>query len=210
MKGAVVVDFDGTLITKNSFEEFYKFLGAWALLHFDIPLMVFLVWQILFRKSKRISHEELKRRLLSRICNYPNVNHIVSVFIKRLSGFVDMKVLALVKDYVRMGYIPVLSSAAPALYVMPFTRCYHDFFVHVLATENPTGDGWKENIGEAKAARTMAKLRDLGLNLAVLITDSSDDLPLLRIGKEKNWLVRPSERARDEIDAAGIIVGVLK
>ena len=52
---------------------------------------------------------------------------------------------------------------------------------------------WQENLNENKKQNTVSYLVRKGYELAVLITDHKDDLPLLRVKKEKNILVNPNE-----------------
>ena len=59
LKKAVIIDLDGTLIYKNTFKEFLKFIGIEAIKVFrlDIALGIFLF--VLFRKMRFISHKSI-------------------------------------------------------------------------------------------------------------------------------------------------------
>lgn len=192
MKKAVIVDFDGTFVSINSFEFFYKELAISALKEKDIDLFAFLFKQITLRKLRLIKHCELKKRTLHYFFEN-ELNSFVPTFVNKLHEFVNESVLSICKDYKKNGYAVHLCTAAPELYVKPFVDSFDVKFDDVICTPNPHEDcEWKENLLERKKETTMELLSQRDEQLSVLITDHHNDLPLLSVTKEKNLLVNPS------------------
>lgn len=192
MKKAVVVDFDKTLVKVNSFELFYTELVRYSIRKNDLSLFSFLAYELLIRKARIIAHAELKRRLLVFIQG-KDFSLFISDFVRKLNKHVNNEVLSICKKYKNEGYRIYLSTAAPEIYVFPFLSNLYFEFDETICSPIPTSNiEWKENLNENKKQNTLSLLVSKGDELAVLITDHKDDLPLLRIKKEKNILVHPN------------------
>ena len=193
MKKAVVVDFDKTLVNVNSFELFYKEMVRFSIRKYDLPLLWFLTYEIGIRKARIITHAELKRRLLVFI-NDKDLSRFLNEFVRTLCEHVNNDVLSISQKYKEEGYRIYLSTAAPELYVLPFLSKLKFAFDEVICSPMPIPNvEWQENLNENKKQNTVSCLVRKGDELAVLITDHKDDLPLLRIKKEKNILVNPNK-----------------
>ena len=194
MRKAVIVDFDGTFVSINSFEFFYKELAICALKEKNIYLFAFLFKQILLRKLRIIKHCELKKRTLHYFFEN-KLDAFVPTFVNKLHSYVNERVLSVCKDYKQNGYAVHLCTAAPELYVKPFFDSFEVKFDDVICTPNPHEDyDWKENLLDRKKETTMELLSQRDELLSVLITDHHNDLPLLSVSKEKNLLINPSAK----------------
>lgn len=209
MQKAIVVDFDGTLLMKNSFEEFYRQLAIYALSRGRLKLLGALCFGIVRRKLRLISHAELKRITLLRLVT-EDISSFIESFAKRMQRWIDSRVVKELNDYVVKGYYAFLSTAAPLLYVQPIVDKANIDIGEILATGCPDNDNWRENCREEKARRTLERIQTLRQGLAVLMTDHLDDLPLLKIPKERNVLVNPTEATLRAVSMHGIPYDVMR
>ncbi len=194
MKKAVVVDFDLTLVKVNSFELFYKELAKYTLKKRRLGLLAFLVYQIIQRKSRLISHARLKRNTLLYLDNI-DIEAFITSFTNLLMKFLAVDVVGTIDYYRNKGYGIFLSTAAPQLYIDSFLDKSKLVFDGVICSTKPEkGKEWKENLNENKKVMTIATLKKNDYCLSVLITDHRDDLPLLKIPKERNIVVRPTDK----------------
>lgn len=200
---AVVVDFDGTLVSANSFEAFLKWVLSMAIKEFFLWTLFNLLIVIIYRKLRLISHKELKRRtmLLYEQSKLPNrLDKFIGVLVRYVNG----DVIKLVSDYRERGHFVVVSTAAPRFYV---ERLFDRISFHadeLIATEFPVDDKWVENIREVKKEQTLKVLGDKDMRLSVLITDHYDDFPLLQFYKDLNILVSPSQKTKAMLNHNGV------
>ena len=142
MKKAVIVDFDGTFVSINSFEYFYKELTKCAIKTGNIALFAFLLYQITLRKLRLIEHCELKKRTLHYFFN-SNLLSFIPDFVGKLRHYVNDSVFSLCRDYKSNGYAVHLCTAAPELYVKPFVDSFDVKFDDVYSKSSlitpPTG-----------------------------------------------------------------------
>lgn len=188
LKKAVIIDLDGTLIYKNTFKEFLKFIGIEAIKVFrlDIALGIFLF--VLLRKMRFISHKNMKFHVLEISQSLTTVKKM-EYFSKKLLVWINACVLEKVEYYKKNGYFIYLSTAAPICYAKWIGKYLR--FNGVLATPMPC-DKWEENIREKKKDNTLAYLIHQNASLEILLTDHYDDVPLLSVPKERNYMVHPS------------------
>ena len=97
-----------------------------------------------------------------------------------------------------MGYLTVLSTAAPKPYAKIISSDYG--FDSYCATEMPQGSNWRENVNEQKKTNTLDLLKNIGGELSVLVTDHYDDLPLLYLPKECNYIVNPTDKTKQYLE----------
>ena len=115
-----------------------------------------------------------------------------------LIGFENHEVVAILNKYRNRGYSTVLSSAAPEVYAKIVGKRYD--FDFICSTVMPNFDEWHENVNVQKKKNTLSLLEINSLKLAVLVTDHYDDMPLLLIDKEENYVVNPSEKSKRIIE----------
>ena len=202
MKKAIVVDLDGTLLRTNTFVHYIKYVCKKALLHGNVFVVIWICLLVFLRKIRMISsHENLKRRILACSKQYSKEDNMQELALE-LSKYENLKVLSIMDIYKEKGYAVVLSSAAPEGYAKWIAKQY--MFDFVCATKMSVDRNWRENVGEVKMQNTLSLLEEKVLTLSVLITDHYDDLPLLRIEKEANFVVNPTEETKKRIEESHI------
>lgn len=206
---ALVVDFDGTLVTTNSFELFFLWFLRTSLRKFLTGSFLRLLLVLCLRKLRIITHSELKRRTLS-IYDKTNVDACLCHFINHLVSYINARLVSVIDDYRSRGYHIIVSTAAPRFYVEKWLENVKMEVAGIVATEMPDDDKeWEENQREVKKRRTLNYLDSYHLMMSVFITDCHDDMPLLRCEKEKNILVNPSKEILMMADKERIQVELL-
>lgn len=204
MKKAVIVDFDQTFVKVNSFEMFYKEQVFYSLRNLRLIRFLFFLLNIVLRKARFISHSELKKRVLAYLYTKDN-SEFMSSFIKKLDSCIALDVLALCEDFKSKGFSVYLCTAAPSIYILPFLKSIPFRFDDVVCTPNYTrGANWIENLSVHKKESVENLLLQKNEYLSVLITDHKDDLPLLKVQKSRNILVRPSKKTLNELEMENV------
>ena len=194
MNKAIVVDLDGTLLKTNTFLQYIKFVCYEMLKQGDVFRVGIICFLVFLRKIRIISsHEKLKKRILIISKRYTDENRM-NKLIKELCYFENKEVIFLLGKYKSMGYVSVLSTAAPCVYAALIGKCYG--FNFVCSTAMPNQEEWHENVNEQKKKNTISLLENNSLKLAVMITDHYDDLPLLLLDKEDNFIINPTDKSK--------------
>lgn len=194
MKNAIVVDLDGTLLKINTFVHYIKFVCKKALRRGNVIIVGRIVLLVILRKVRLISsHEKLKKKILTCSIGYFDDNEMEELAFL-LYEYENCEVVSIIEQYRNKGYLTVLSTAAPSIYAEIIGRHYK--FDYVCSTKLPKGKYWQENVNEQKKLNTLKLLKDNSLVLSVFITDHYDDLPLLLVEKETNYIVNPSEKSK--------------
>lgn len=162
MKTAIV-DLDGTLVSCNSFTKFVKFLYC------KYPsLRMRLVPIVLRRKLRLISHHQAKEEIIN--LALPVIStQAISEFVDSLMRYVNDGVVDMTANIPRK----ILATAAPEIYVKIIAQRMG--FSEYCATR----PGLPENCGEEKL-RNVLKLGVVFDENTLVITDSSDDAPLMK------------------------------
>lgn len=198
MKKAIVVDLDGTLFTTNTFKHYIVFVVKNSLYRLDVWTAFIVSLFVLLRKIRLLStHEEMKFLILRNTAIY-SISSKMRHFVDSLKKYENKSVLNLIEEYRNKGYTTVLSTAAPKNYAMIVASDYG--FDCFCSTEMPKGGEWRENFNEQKKKNTFDLLNALDCDLSVFVTDHYDDLPLLRIPKERNYLIYPSSKTKLILD----------
>lgn len=189
-----VVDLDGTYAVGNTLHDYLRsgfieacldgrFIGA-----LKIGALVGL------RALRLISHRTLKFKAAEyvRPTEKLYVRFIESV---RANGVV----IALIDRLEQQGVHILLATAALDIYV-PWLWPDDDY----LATPVAGNPDRHELRGQAKAAAVSEYARRNGMSLYAVITDHTDDLPLLALGAPHNYLVNPSQHTITAVKMAGI------
>lgn len=194
MKKTVVVDLDGTLFSTNTFEHYILFVTKEALKKYDFWTAFYVALLVVLRKFRLIStHEKMKYKILKQSARYATQTRMRSL-VDSLKKYENVRVLKMMQKYKDQGYVLVLSTAAPKPYAGIISSDYG--FDYFCATEMPEKKEWRENVNIQKKKNTIGLLDSFGGQLSVLITDHYDDIPLLCVPKECNYLVSPTEESR--------------
>lgn len=207
MKKVLVVDLDGTLFDTNTFEHYIVFIAKSALKRFDILTILYLILLVVLRKVRLIStHERMKYYVLKYSSKYSDTKRMKK-FVDSLKIYENSKVVSLMKQYRSNGYMTILSTAAPVAYAQFVASAYD--IEHYCASDMPINKAWKENVNEQKKVNTLNCINKIDGVLSVLVTDHYDDLPLLSLPKEGNYLVNPSQKTIQYLNESNIIYSLL-
>ena len=162
---------------------------------------------IIKRKLKLVNHEQMKFKILQITTDLFNEQQILQ-FAKKISKKRNKNVIKLLSDYKSKGYIICLSTAAPFIYAQKIQEI---FKIDLLcATPSPNNILlWKENVKEEKYNNTIELFQKKNIEITIFITDHYDDIPLLRIPKDKNILVSPSKKTLNKIIENSIQYNIL-
>ena len=175
MSTLVVVDLDGTLIPGNSFHAWLRYLGRWALVTGRLGLAARLGLECVRRGRRSITHGELKYRVLVLSESVPEP--VIDRFARRLVASIRTTVSRAVRDAAHDGFIVVLATAAPQMYLGALATAIGAGTA--IGTPAPGPDPWRECTGDEKVDRVLA-MYEPGAEIAVAFTDHLDDLPLVR------------------------------
>lgn len=199
---AFVVDLDGTLLEKNSFNVFFSFSLSVAFSRFRLPTMTSLLFLAACRRLRLTSHRRLKHALLSFATKNFTDNDRKRLAAK-LASLINKEVAEAMKQAKKSNKIIVVATAAPAFYVVPLAEAAGADFV--VATEfTDRFDQFSEARGEEKKNLVLSLLQREGLTLDSVFTDHKDDLPLLLANDGKNILVNPDPKSLSAIEKAGV------
>lgn len=176
----VVVDLDGTLVQGNTLHEFLRLGLMQNIRQGKIIRMLNMIWLILLRSIKLISHTEFKYRTLGQI---EITDSIQQAFKVKISSMLNRDVEQMIKDFYNDGANLLLATAAPETYISWI------WDGNYIASDPITRH---ELRGEEKLKGVKDYLLKNDLELYAVITDHYDDLPLLQAGANHNILINPS------------------
>lgn len=186
LKGSLMaVDLDGTLLRGNSLHLYIRC----GLRHGSLRCRLGIAAALLRRKLRLSSHLEMKRLVLDLI---EPTEALKADFISRAAAMHRPAVDAAIAAHTAAGGSVILASAAPETYIPWIWE--GDF----VATDAAAA---VECRGTEKLARVLAYAQARGLQLAAVLTDHPDDLPLLTYPSIKRVLV--GTRHKSEFEAMG-------
>lgn len=197
MRKALAIDLDGTLLSTNTFRDYLSYCGSAALHHFRFGICLSILWWVILRKLRLISHSRMKEVLLDRTAAFMTQQGRLDNFVEKEMTYLDTRVQQIMEPYRNRGYLLILSTAAPAFYAHSIAE-----FLHIdlccgtpLPSEVVIGK-WQECVGEHKVVALTRLLQVHKAELDVVITDHSDDLPLLNYNTSgRNIVVGASPKA---------------
>lgn len=189
---ALVVDLDGTLMDTNTFKEYIVYASIIALKKARVDLALIFCILVFARKIRMVSHELMKKYILLASKSLMNENNL-SEFVDTLWPKLNAKVLDMINQWFDTDVFVLLSTAAPESYASLIAMRLH--LDGCCASQIPKrGLRWKENVRTVKCKNTLSFLDDHHAALEVMLTDHYDDLPLLRVPKNRNIIVNPSAK----------------
>lgn len=177
MTPAIVVDLDETLVTVNTFHHFIKFTAKAAAQKMKLMALLRLTIAAATRALRIFPHSTLKHTVMN-IAAHTLSDAQLLEFASQITAFTNEKVANIISDAHSRGVKVILASAAPALYaahIAAISGCNH-----CIATEMPQRMKLTECRGERKKSRVEEYLDTEKLTLEAVITDHSDDIPLIR------------------------------
>ncbi len=174
---AVIVDFDGTLFRGNSFEDCVLLTLKRLRQKGKIVSYGRICLWVALRKLRLISHARLKYQIQPLL----EQHYDAQGFLLHLRKGINEEVWEECKLYRDMGYHLCLATAACDFYIKPLAELLE--FDSYCATPNSQKPYalWSENRGETKKQHCLQCLARHNAQLELVITDHSDDAPLLAI-----------------------------
>lgn len=202
---AIIVDLDGTLLTRNSFKKYLKFAAWQSLRRLRIDIIPRVAAWIAVRKLRLITHSQLKQRLLR--VTEPIMGHDeLHKFANRLARYINPSVCRMCRQQRQAGKAVILATAAPASYASLIAQGVS--LDGCIATPPSDTQDWRETVREEKRDQVLALLRRNKLSLHGIITDHHDDLPLMRVS-ENITLVSPDKKTLDAVNAEGLLYNII-
>ena len=197
MRKALAIDLDGTLLATNSFQDYLLFCGQAAVHSFRFDIALSIVCWVGLRKLRLIRHATMKHHLLNRTASFMQHKERLDLFVEHELISINRRSLKLVEQYRSRGYLLILTTAAPGLYAHALAENLHIDLC--CATQLPSevviGE-WHENVGAQKVDSLRRLLLVHKAELAAVITDHYDDLPLLNYNEGDNFVVAPSPKTQ--------------
>lgn len=177
---AVVVDFDGSLYRRNSFEDCVLMTLKACFKRMQLATFFRIAGWVALRKLRFISHARMKYQLQPVLeAHYP-----AEAFQERLHKGINKRVWKHCLAFRRDGYHLCLGTAAPSFYMEEIAQSLQfDSLSATERSEKPFHE-WKENQGENKRDNCLEILTQAGAELEWIITDSIDDLPLIMVAPQ--------------------------
>lgn len=203
----IVVDLDGTLVNVNTFREYLLFTAKVLTGRLRFLPVIRIMISVAMRKLRLVSHSAMKRRVLAATQSLVSGDDIDS-FVRQLLQKVNIDLLNMLEKYRKEGCKILLATAAPGLYAREFADSLH-LDGCVATPEVADNASWRENVGTAKLDSVCDYISGIGGELAVVVTDHYDDLPLLRYNPGVNILVNPSPATVERLTFAQVPFDIL-
>lgn len=126
-----------------------------------------------------------------------------TLFVAEIDKMRNSHVARILKKYKESGYEILLATAAPDVYV-PWI--WDGEFVATKSFNNPQK---VECRGEDKLKFIYEKCGE-SVNIVVVLTDHRDDIPLLKVGADKNIIVNPDVKTLEKLKEEGIVYETLR
>ncbi len=198
---AVVVDLDGTLIECDTFRQYtidmLRYIAGrreWRAVMTLGTIMLRLVFG-------SISRREFKRLVLIATEPYADEEFLTRFSFKMYSRR-NPKVMDVIRYYQDRDFLVAVATSAPDNYASRVAQLLH--IEHCIATPSTVTDRWIDLEGDDKAAAVNAFLAAHDGELATVLTDACDDLPLLIINRGRNILVSPDQKTLERLERAHI------
>ena len=200
---AVIVDLDGTLVCGNTFKQYLRFILNTAVNKCDFSTLLTLLYFMLLRATRIVSHAWLKRKVLLTAARH-NDEMTLSPFIDKLLTDTNDIVVNEISELQSAGHPVYLATAAPMIYARLIAEATS--MTGVVATPSPTKDSnndWREIRGAYKLKAIKDILSGTGQTIWRSYTDHIDDLPLIANSLEC-VLVTPNPRTLNTLKLTGI------
>ncbi|WJQ13923.1 HAD family hydrolase [Geobacillus stearothermophilus] len=199
MNKCIVVDLDFTLINKNTFHVWMKFL--FMQLVFKRPLLALqILYYVLLRVLRQISHSQLKYKIVkitNRVHDVLDMDHFIGI----ITMYTNEDIINRLKER-NCCETWILATAAPEIYAKRIAEKYG--FDYCCATSMDLGEEWEENIREVKLKNVYSILNELKIKeVDTLYTDHHDDIHIMKISN-KIFLVNPSPKTIEVVKKLNI------
>lgn len=198
---AVVVDLDGTLIECDTFRQYSIDILRHLAARREWRVLMTLGTIILRLVFGSISRREFKRLMLITTEPYADEDFLTEFSFKMYRRR-NPKVMDVIRYYQDRDYLVAVATSAPDNYAKRVASLLH--IEHCIATPATVTGSWVDLEGDDKAAAVNAFLAARDGELATVLTDACDDLPLLILNRGRNILVSPDQKTLERLERARI------
>lgn len=191
----IVCDFDGTIISKNSFPLWIIFIIKKSILQGNFGVLFHFIAALIVRKLRIIDHAQFKCILMRK--RYPKKYDIEFIF--TLKKHLNLELISRIQE-TGEGIEKTLSSAAPEKYLLYANEILDIEFNNIIGSSLNGGELF-ENYGNNKVYSLNKK--GIENNEIIFFTDHHEDIPLMR-NSNKVFLVNPSSATLENVNRAGI------
>ena len=195
VRDLLAVDLDGTLLRTNSFTRFTVWFACTLLKRRMHGGFFRVVHQVVLRKIRRQSHTQTKRNIMDIAAQLLSEDDFVA-FARSLRRWVCNSVECLIRSHMASGGEVVIATAAPVEYAAPLAAMAGGY--SLLASERGISGVYHECKGEEKLRRVSDFCVAHNLQLASVVTDHYDDLPLIKAA-DNVYLASPSKETLRKI-----------
>lgn len=202
LKGATVVDLDGTLIAGNSMHIFMKRLpGMLMKRHAFGGVVSSLLWTWL-RSVRLVSHRSMKWHL-TKIARRNLEDSDWENMAEQISESLNPRIRDYIETNRQLGCSTYIATAALEEYALPL--CCLLGYEGVLATKfSDRIDEYEEMKGYTKRDAIEQLLTQENLRLSSFLTDHTDDLPTAALYPGLSIIVNPTQKTADRFHEAGV------
>ncbi|MBO4753695.1 MAG: haloacid dehalogenase-like hydrolase [Bacteroidales bacterium] len=180
MRKALAIDLDGTLLSTNTFRDYLSYCGSAAFHNFKFGICLRIFWWVMLRKLRLVSHSRMKEALLDSTAAFMTQKSRLDHFVEKEMTYLNTRVQRIMEPYRNRGHLLVLATAAPAFYAHPIAEFLNmDLCCGTLLPSEVVIGQWHECVGHHKVEALQRLLQVHKAEIDVVITDHSDDLPLL-------------------------------
>jgi phosphoserine phosphatase len=190
MRKIIVCDFDGTLITKNSFPLWIRFLLDESIKNQEVILFIKLLLLLIKRKVFRKTHADFKKALL--LLKFPDEYN--ERFAETLKKYINKDLVSILNKQSDSSI--VISTAAPIAYAKHLERILPFNVENIFYSEVVNGS-LIENYSDYKV-KNLVDYYGNGFEFSAY-SDHYEDAPLLLFAKHA-YLVEPSQETLDVLN----------
>jgi len=201
----VVVDFDGTLITGNSFPSWIIFILRKSVYSLKLKTVLIVLGLLIRRKVlKNITHIQLKERVDS--LSYPHLWG--AQFMKELKKSESLKVYNGIQPYTESQSKILVSTAAPNCYAKYIPEVFFpDYHAECITSQRLEDKTYFNNFQSNKAAKIKEIIGES--EKFALFTDHSDDYELAKFSSQL-YLCNPKEKHLKHYKESGLKFTILR
>lgn len=202
LKGATIVDLDGSLISGNSMHIFMKRLPGMLMKRRAPGAAISALWQTWLRSLHIISHSSMKWHL-TRIARRNLEESDWEELAEIIAQSINTHVKDLVESRRKLGCLTYIATAALEEYTLPIYRLLgYEGAIATRFTDDKTD--YEEMKGDAKHQSINQLLANESLRLESFITDHPDDLPTAKAYPNLTVVVNPTQKTADQFREVGV------
>lgn len=202
MKGATVVDLDGSLISGNSMHIFMKRLPGLLMKRRSPGAAIGALWWTWLRSLHIVSHSNMKWHLTKTARRHLQEEDWENMA-ATIAESINPRVSDLIDSRRKLGCLTYIATAALEEYALPLSRILG--YEGAVATKfSDDQETYEEMKGHTKHAGIEQLLSQENLRLESFITDHPDDLPTAKAYPFLTILVNPTQKIADQFHEIGV------